>query len=110
MSIHGTGTPISLSEVNVELGKASNANILLNDANVRSLLGLPSGTIRLNSAYGKGARSVINLSVANVNNYNIFANKGTSYVAGKSDIIVTVTGTVGSTAVATPALDTSTAA
>ena len=47
-----TGT-ISMSDVNVELGKSSTATISLNDTDVRILAGIPSGTISMNDLRGK---------------------------------------------------------
>jgi DNA-binding beta-propeller fold protein YncE len=54
MALQTTG-PISLSNVNVELGFSSTALVSLNDAVVRSLLNVASGTISLYDAYGKSA-------------------------------------------------------
>ena len=45
--------PISLSQVNTELGKSSTAQISLNDADVRALAGVPSGAISMSNLYGK---------------------------------------------------------
>jgi DNA-binding beta-propeller fold protein YncE len=56
MALQTTG-PISLSNVNVELGLSSTALVSLNDAVVRSLLNVASGTISLYDAYGKSAGS-----------------------------------------------------
>ena len=47
-----TGT-IGMSDVNIELGKASNALITLNDADVRALAGKPTGTISMDDLRGK---------------------------------------------------------
>lgn len=49
-----TGT-ISMSEVNVELGKNSTATISLNDSDVRSLAEKPSGAISMGDLQGKSA-------------------------------------------------------
>ena len=54
MALQTTG-PISLSDVNVELGLSSTALVSLNDAVVRSLLNVASGTISLYDAYGKSS-------------------------------------------------------
>ena len=56
MALQTTGA-ISLSDVNVELGLSSTALVSLNDAVVRSLLNVASGTISLYDAYGKSAGS-----------------------------------------------------
>lgn len=100
--------PISLSQVNVELDRTANAPISMNDPAVRVLFGVASGTIAMSNGHGKSNRVAIYLTVSGVNNYNIFANRGGTYVAGKSDIYVTTSGTIGSTSVADPALDTGT--
>lgn len=42
-----------MAEVNVELGYSSTAQISLNDAAVRNLAGIPSGTISLDNLHGK---------------------------------------------------------
>jgi hypothetical protein len=51
--------PISLYQVNVELGLAGGASISLNQTNVRTLFGKPSGTISMSDGYGKSAISQI---------------------------------------------------
>jgi len=45
--------PINFSEVNVELGLISTAQISLNDASVRTLFQVPSGAIAMSNGYGK---------------------------------------------------------
>ena len=50
-----TSGPISLQQVNIELGLAGTAQISLNDPAVRSLLGKTSGTISMQDAYGKSS-------------------------------------------------------
>lgn len=52
MTLQSSGA-ISLADVNVELLKASTTNISLNNADVRSLAGVPSGTISMSNLYGK---------------------------------------------------------
>jgi hypothetical protein len=49
-----TGT-ISMSQVNTELGLSATTTISLNQANVRALAGVPSGTISMNNLRGKSA-------------------------------------------------------
>ena len=100
---------ISLSEVNIELGFASTTLITFNDSKVRTLFGKSSGNIGLFDGYGKADRVSVNLIItANVLNYNIFSNKGTTYVAGKTDVVLTINNgiKIGSSATTTYALDT----
>ncbi len=52
MALPSTG-PISLANVNVELGLSSTATISLNQANVRTLAGVASGTISMSNLRGK---------------------------------------------------------
>ena len=63
---------ISLQQVNVELGRASTAQISLNETAVRNLFGVASGGIGMAHGYGKSASFVKTLTItANTQNYNI---------------------------------------
>jgi hypothetical protein len=54
ISLAGNATTGGLNQsINIELGQSATATISLNDSNVRTLLGVPSGAISLNDAYGK---------------------------------------------------------
>ena len=53
MTLPLSGLPISLSQVNVELGSSPTANVNLNDTNVRSLAAKLSGTIAMSDLHGK---------------------------------------------------------
>lgn len=53
MPLQTTG-PISLSQVNAELGNASTTQISLGQSSVRTLAGVASGQISLSNLYGKG--------------------------------------------------------
>lgn len=110
MTIHASGSPIYMSEINTELGKAATAGITLNDSNVRVLLGRPTAatSIDLAMAYSKSDRTAISLYATNVNDYNVWNNRGGTYRAGKSDITLTVTGTVSASSTGVYALDTGT--
>lgn len=52
MTLQSSG-PISLSQVNAELGLASTTNITLGSSSVRGLAGVASGAISLSNLYGK---------------------------------------------------------
>ena len=87
-----TGT-ISLNNVNVELGLSGTTTISMNQANVRTLAGVGgSGTIiSMNDLRGKSNRKTLSytfsFSTANAS-LNVSAIGG--YIAGKSDITVTI--------------------
>jgi hypothetical protein len=50
-----------------------------------------SGTISMGNFYGSANRATINLTIAsNTYNYDVYANRGPTYVPGTSDITVTV--------------------
>lgn len=111
MALPASGA-ISLSDFNTELGITAGTTINMNDADVRSLFGLASGAEASFSDY-YGASSVVDIALtiaANTNNYNIFSSKGGTYVAGKSNVTVTINSgvSVGSTSVSVAALDTGT--
>lgn len=52
MALPSSGS-ISMSQVNVEIGRSSTATIALNESAVRSLFGVASGAISLSQGYGK---------------------------------------------------------
>ena len=74
MTLQTTG-PISLFDVNVELDLSGTALVSLNDAVVRSLLNVASGTISLYDAYGKSSAILMlpwELTVVSVANLSVF--------------------------------------
>ena len=97
MALNNSG-PISLGgttagqSIAIENGGPGTATISLNDAAVRSLAGVPSGAIIMpTNFYGKSNIVTINLVIsANTQNYDVYTNRGPTYVAGKSIINVTV--------------------
>ena len=106
-----SGTTISLNQVNTELSYSSTATIGLNDAAVRSLFGKSSGQISMSDGWGKSAIVYININIPNNSkNYNIFANRGGSYIATKSVVTATIQGgyVCGSTSTGTYCLYTGT--
>jgi hypothetical protein len=52
MTLPSSG-PISMYDINVELGRPGTQNLSLNDTQARQLAGVPSGTISLSDFYGK---------------------------------------------------------
>lgn len=96
-------TPHSLSEFYKGGGKVPDA---AGNGNVPT-----SGAISMGDFYGAVNRIAISLTISsNTNNYNIFSSKGGSYVAGISDVTLTINSSaaVGSTSTGTYALDTGT--
>lgn len=90
MPLQNSG-PISLSDVNVELQRASNTTISLNDSNVRTLFGVGSGAISMSNGYGKANRVSLTYTFSS-NSANVGLNVSTlsGYLAGKADITVVV--------------------
>ncbi len=93
ISLGGTTPGQSIA---IENGGPGTATISLNDTAVRNLAGpsftTPASTIIMpTNFYGKSNRVSINLTIsANTFNYDIYANRSPAYVAGQSDITVTV--------------------
>ena len=107
ISLAGSTAGVSIAQ---QLGLGATTQISLNDSAVRTLAGVPSGAIIIpTNFYGKSSTVTINLTIAsNTKNYNIFSNKGGSYVAGKTIINLTINSgvVVGSTSTSTYAMDT----
>jgi alpha-tubulin suppressor-like RCC1 family protein len=73
-----TGT-ISLSDVNIELGRSATAQINMNDADVRTLAGVPSGAISMNDLRGKSFINNIIYAWGNNQHGRLGTNNLTSY-------------------------------
>jgi hypothetical protein len=100
MAIPGPGPAISLSTLNTEFGGGFAINSYYRGGsfvpNSPQNNAIPtSGTISLGNFFGSSNRMVYEIT-ASGNNFDVYANRGGSYVAGKTDLTVTVPGTVGS--------------
>ncbi|WP_347506206.1 hypothetical protein [Pseudomonas anguilliseptica] len=94
---------ISLSDVNVELGRAANAPISLDEAAVRNLAGKPTGVISLSDLYGKAFTFIAN--VAGGTNVNLRTAANAAGYDGRQFVELTLTTTATSNSTAIPALD-----
>jgi len=82
---------ISLSQVAVELGRASNATTSLGESAVRTLFGIASGAIDMNTGHGKSNRTALSVVLSsNVANTSVNITSLSGYVAGKTDLTITV--------------------
>ena len=97
MPLNNSG-PISLAgattgqSIAVELGLGASNTISLNQANVRTLANVPSGAITMpTNFYGKSNRTVRNITLsASTANYTLNTAKVTGYVAGNTDVTLTI--------------------
>jgi len=90
MTLPASGS-ISLNDVNVELTLSGTTTISLNQTNVRSLAGVPSGTISMQDLRGKQYRVPLNYTfTTNTADATLNLNSISGYIAGISDITVTV--------------------
>ncbi len=105
MTLPASGA-ISLNNVNVELGLSGTTSISMNQANVRTLFGVPSGAISMSNGYGKANEFsfTISSSQANANLRTLAVNAGwnqstavSATVAGGIYVYSTSDGTPGLT-------------
>ena len=101
MAIPGPGPSISMTTLNTEFGGGFALSSYYRGGtyvpNSPINAAIPtSGAIALGNFYGSSNRVPISLT-ASGNNYDVYANRGPTYVAGVSDLTITVPGTVGST-------------
>lgn len=90
MALQSSGK-ISLSNVNTELGLATNTRRSLGQAATRTLFGVASGRIKLSDGYGKSNRvSIIVTLTSNTTNYTLSPSVIPGYVAGKTDVTLVV--------------------
>lgn len=86
---------ISLNDVNVELGLSGTTTISMNQTNVRTLAGVPSGAISMQNLQGKSNRVSISYTFsASTANASLNLSTISGYSSGKSDITVTINGGV----------------
>jgi hypothetical protein len=83
---------ISFNAINVELGVAGTTTANINQASYRTLAGVASGQISLSNFYGKSNRVSISTTLAGGATGSLNVTTIGGYVAGKSDITVTVNG------------------
>ena len=96
MTLNSSG-PISLAgsttgqSIAIELGVSATAQISLNDTNVRTLAGVPSGAIIMpTNFYGKSNRAAPSVTLTtNTTNYSLNITTLSGYVAGVSDVLIT---------------------
>lgn len=90
MTLPASG-PISINDINVELGVAGTTTASLGQASFRALAGVPSGAISMSNFYGKSNRVALNYTFsANTANASLNLSSLSGYIAGKSDITVTI--------------------
>ena len=86
-------TNISLSLINTELGLSSNSALSIGNSLVRVLAGKASGAVSYSDLKNKSSRKSISLTVnASTYGYNVYSSASATgnYVAGSSDIVVTI--------------------
>jgi len=94
MTLPASGA-ISFNAINVELGVAGTTTANINQASYRTLAGVSSGQISLSNFYGKSNRAVISHTFGSTTaNASLNLNSIGGYVAGVSDITVTINGGV----------------
>ena len=80
---------ISLNDVNVELGNTATAQIDMNSAAVRGLLGIASGAISMSDGYGKSSQFSFSIT-SNVNNANLATLATNAGWNGSSALVATI--------------------
>jgi hypothetical protein len=98
MPIPGPGVPITMTTIATEFGGTVPHSLseyyrgggLV--PNTPSNATIPtSGTIAMSNFYGTANRNAVSLTIAaNTSNYNVYDNRGPAYIAGATDLTVTV--------------------
>ena len=105
MAIPASGV-LSLDDIQTEFGGTNPIGL---SEYYSAAAGVPaSGEISIADFYGTSSRVAINITLGNTSNYNLYDNRGGTYDAGKSDVTLTISGTVSATSTATAALRTGT--
>ena len=106
MAIKSSGNLSMLNDIVAEFGGSEPHKI----SDYYSEGTLPTtGYITFSDFYGQSGRATVNITLSsNTNNYNIYSNRGGSYVAGSTDVTLTINSgvTIGSTSTGSYALDT----
>lgn len=116
MTIKSSGSSLAISEIAAEFGGStphSMSEYYRGGSNVPSASSTSgiasSGAITMSSFYGTSNRIGITLTISgDTSNYNIYNNRGGTYVAGLSDVTLVNNATISSTSIGTAALDTGT--
>lgn len=98
--------PLSASQINVELGRAAGAAFSLNDAAVRSLAGVASGTISMSNLHGKASLWTLDFGTNNYTDVNLRAfgdNQG--FNGTQKKILIRFAGIIGASSTSVPAIE-----
>jgi hypothetical protein len=90
MTLPASGA-ISFNNINVEIQTSGTAQISLNDTLVRTVFGQASGAIDMNTGHGKSYRPAVPyVFSANTTNASLDVTSISGYIAGLSDIVITI--------------------
>jgi len=116
MTIKSSGSSLAISEIAAEFGGSTphslseyyrGGSLVPTSSSTAGIAS--SGAITMSSFYGTANRVPITLTISsNTTNYNIYNNRGGTYVAGVSDVTLVNNATISSTSTGTAALDTGT--